>query len=58
MKQRYKQGPRKIARDPTGFAKIVIPTVRHDLVTEKHNDEKIAITLLIVDGGLIAYHLW
>ena len=40
--------------------KIVIPTVQRDLkmLTEKHNDEKIAITFLIVGGGLIAYHFW
>ena len=40
--------------------KIVIPTARHDLkmLTEKHNDEKLVITLLIVGGGLIAYHFW
>ena len=40
--------------------KIVIPAARHDLkmLTEKHNDEKLAITLLIVGGGLIAYYFW
>ena len=40
--------------------KIVIPAVRYDLkmLTEKHNDEKLVITLLIVRGGLIAYHFW
>ena len=39
--------------------KVVIPAVRHDLkmLTEKHNDEKLAITLLIVRDGLIAYHV-
>ena len=26
------------------------------MLTEKHNDEKLTITLLIVGGGLIAYH--
>ena len=33
---------------------------RHNLkmLTEKHNDEKLAITLLIVGTGLIAYHFW
>ena len=32
--------------------------VRHDLkmLTEKHNDKKLAITLLIIGAGLIAYH--
>ena len=49
--------------------KAVIPVARHDLVaktklqnlkmlTEKHNDEKIAITLLIVGARLNAYHFW
>ena len=39
--------------------KIVIPVVRHDklkVLTEKHNDEKLVITLLIVGAWLIAYH--
>ena len=47
----------------------VIPAARHDpvgttiphnlkMLTEKHNDEKLAITLLIVGTGLIAYHFW
>ena len=41
--------------------KIVIPTVRRDntkMLTKKHNDEKLVITLLIVGAGLIAYHFW
>ena len=43
---------------PPDVPKIVIPAVRHDLkmLTEKHNDEKLAITFLIVGAGLIAYH--
>ena len=39
--------------------KIVIPVVRHDntkMLTKKHNDEKLVITLLIVGAGLIPYH--
>ena len=28
------------------------------MLTEKHNDEKLAITFLIVRAGLIAYHFW
>ena len=39
--------------------KIVIPVVRHDntkMLTKKHNDEKLVITLLIVGTGLITYH--
>ena len=41
-------------RDPVGV------TFPHNLkmLTEKHNDEKLAITLLIVGAGLIAYHFW
>ena len=49
--------------------KIVIPVARHDpvgttiphnlkMLTEKPNDEKLAITLLIVGTGLIANHFW
>ena len=44
---------KKFHRDES---KTVIPTVRHDL-TEKHNDEKLAITFFIVGAGLIAYQL-
>ena len=45
---------------PQDVLKIVIPRVQHDLklLTEKHNDEKLAITFLIVGAGLIAYHFW
>ena len=44
---------------PLDESKTVIPTVRHHLkmLVKKHNDEKLAITFLIVGGGLIAYHL-
>ena len=41
--------------------KIVIPTVRLGnlkMLTEKHNDEKLVITLLIVGVGLIVHHSW
>ena len=43
---------------------IVIPAAQYDpthnlkMLTEKHNDEKLVITLLIVGTGLIAYHFW
>ena len=40
--------------------KLVIPAVRHGnlkMLTEKHNDEKLVITLLIVWAGF-TYHLW
>ena len=44
---------------PPGVPKIVIPTARHDLkvLTENLNNAKLAITLLIAGGSLIAYHL-
>ena len=40
--------------DPVGT------TIPHNLkmLTERNNNEKIAITLLIVGTGLIAYHFW
>ena len=34
---------------------------QHDnpkMLAEKHNDDKLAITFLIVGVGLIAYHFW
>ena len=51
---------KKFPITPPDVPKIVISTVRHDLkmLTEKHNDEKLAITILIVGAGLIAYHFW
>ena len=47
----------------------MIPAVRHDsagatrphnlkMLTEKHSDGKLTITLLILGSGLIAYHFW
>ena len=49
--------------------KILIPAVEHKpvettiphnlkILTEKHNDDKLAITLWIVGTGLIAHHFW
>ena len=65
---------RDINRDHKKLASLdvpntVIPAAQHDpvgttiphnlkMLTEKHNDEKLAITLLIVGTGLIAYHFW
>ena len=51
---------KKLPMNPPDVPKTVIPAVRHDLkmLTEKHNDEKLAITLLIVGAALIAYHFW
>ena len=43
------------------ISKIVILAVRHDnpkMLTEKLNEEKLVITLLIVGAGLIAYYFW
>ena len=55
--------------NPPDVPNTVIPEAWHDpvgttiphnlkMLTEKHNDEKLAITLLIVGIGLIAYHFW
>ena len=51
---------KKLLVTPPDVPKIVIPAAWHDLkmLTEKHNDEKLAITLLIIGGELIAYHFW
>ena len=45
---------------PPDVPKTVIPAARHDLkmLTKKHNNERLAITFLIVGAGLIAYHFW
>ena len=43
---------------PPPEPKIVIPAVHHDnlkMLTEKHSDEKLVITLLIVGAGLTGY---
>ena len=39
----------------------VIPvTISHNpkMLTKRHNDEKLAVTLLIVGAGLLAYYFW
>ena len=49
---------------PDDAPKIVnkpIPATRHGktkMLTKKHNDEKLVITLLIAGTGSIAYHFW
>ena len=54
---------------PPDVPNTVIPAARHDpvgttilhnlkMLTEKYNDEKLTITILIVGVGLIAYHFW
>ena len=44
--------------DPVGIADPAGIAIPHNLkmLTEKRNDEKLAISLLIVGTGLIAYH--
>ena len=42
--------------DPAGERKPYNLNLR--MFTEKHNDEKLAITILIVGVGLIAYVFW
>ena len=43
---------------PPDTPKIVIPHDNPKMLTEKHNDWKLTITLLIVGVGLIAYHFF
>ena len=43
------------------MSKIVIPATRYNnlkMLTEKHNEEKLVIALLVVGAGLIAYNFW
>ena len=60
---------KKLPVTSSDFSKAVIPEVQHDpvettkllnlkMLTKRHNDEKLAITLLIIGTGLIAYHFW
>ena len=52
---------KKLPMIPPDALKIVISMAQHDnlkMLTEKNKDEKLAITLLIVGAGLIAYHFW
>ena len=60
---------KKLPATPPDVSKAVIPAAWHDpvetaklhnlkMLTEKHNDEKLAVTLLIVVAGLIPYHFW
>ena len=60
---------KKLPVAPPVVPKTVASAVRHDPVgvksshnlktlTEKHNYEKLTITLLIVGAGLIAHHFW
>ena len=56
-----KKDRKKLPVTPPDVPKIVIPAVRYDpynlkMLTEKHNDKKLAITFLIVGPGLITYH--
>ena len=65
---------RDINRDHKKLASLdvpntVIPAAQHDpvgttiphnlkMLTEKHNDEKLAIKILFARAGLLAYHFW
>ena len=57
------RGHKKLTQ-PDVPKKIVISAVQHNpphnlkMLTEKHNDEKLAIKILIVGTGLIADHFW
>ena len=50
----------KIMKSTDKPAKDRLATQHENLkmLTEKHNDDKLAITFLIVGAGLIAYHFW
>ena len=58
--QVFKSMFKALINEERDLPKIVILTVRHDLkmLTEKHNDDKLAIAFLVVGAGLIAYHFW
>ena len=54
---------------PPDVSKTVIPADQHEpseitilhnlkMLTERHSDEKLATTLLIIGTGLIACHFW
>ena len=38
--------------------KPIKETGNQRMLAKKHNDEKLAITILIVKAGLVAYHFW
>ena len=45
--------------DPVGHkAHQVQQTDNQRMLAEMHNDEKLAIAILIVGAGLVAYHFW
>ena len=54
---------KKLTVTPPDVPKTVIAVARHDpdnlkMLTEKPNDEKLAITILIIGAGLVTYHFW
>ena len=52
---------KKLPSPDDNTLKIVISAEQHDnpkMLTEKHNNEKLVVTLLIVGAGLIPYHFW
>ena len=54
-------GPRNVKHDASDKQPVKKHAMAQDdnlrMLAKKHNDEKLAITLLILEGGLIAYHL-
>ena len=52
--------PKKKKLMPAARHDPVGTTIPHDLkiLTEEHNDEKLAIKILIVGAGLIVHHFW
>ena len=48
--------PNVVRHDPVGGRRLYNLNLR--MLTEKYNDEKLAITAMIVGVGVIAYHFW
>ena len=45
--------------DPVGHKALQVQqTNNQKMLVERHNDEKLAITILIVGARLVAYHFW
>ena len=55
-------GPRDVKHNASNKQPVKEhPMAQHDnsrMLAKKHDDEKLAITLLIVGTGFIAYHFW
>ena len=50
--------PRKKRMDKSVIDHLMAQDDKPTMLAEKHNDDKLAITLLIVGAGLNAYHFW